>query len=105
LEVNPRQQHLIMLMTSRRITALAVALLFVAAATGLLGVHSHADNDAQTCTLCQALHLPNSLASDPALSRPVPQAAVIAPSETQRTFHALPPSLSYRGPPSRFAIA
>ena len=94
-----------MLMTSQRIMALAVALLFVAAATGLLGVHSHADTDTQTCTLCQALHLPGSLASDPALPRPVPLAAVIAPSETQRTFHALPSSLSYRGPPSRSATA
>ena len=94
-----------MLMASRRIMALAVALLLVAAATGLLGVHSHADNDAQTCTRCQALHLPGSLASDPAMSRLAPQATVIAPSETQRTFHTLPSSLSYRGPPSRSSIA
>jgi hypothetical protein len=94
-----------MLTTSRRIMALAVAFLLVAAATGLLGVHSHTDNDAQTCTRCQALPLPGSLASDPALSRPVPQAAVVAPSETQRIFHALSPSLSYRGPPSRPATA
>ena len=94
-----------MLMISRRITALGVALVFVVAATGTLGVHSHADDSAQTCTLCQALHLPGALTSVPALSRPVPQATVSAPSETQRTFHVLPPSLSYRGPPSRSAIA
>jgi len=94
-----------MLMTSRRITALAVALLFIAAATGILGVHSHADGDNQTCTLCQALHLPGSLASVPALSRPVPHATINGPSETQRTFNALSPSLSYRGPPSHSAIA
>jgi len=82
-----------------RVTALAVALVLVAVSLGTLGVHSHSGTSDQSCMLCQAIHLTGSLATLPSLSRPARQVAVVVPSETQRTFHSLPPSLSYRGPP------
>ncbi|GEM_PF-2963556 len=78
---------------------LVAAFLLVAAFAGVFNVHSHAESNDQSCTLCQALHLRGSLATVPALSCLVLQIAVTAPSETQRTFPTLPPSLTYRGPP------
>ena len=80
-------------------TTLVAAFLLVAAFSGVLNVHSHAESNDQSCTICQPLHLRGSLATVPALSCLVLQIAVTSPSETQRTFPTLPPSLTYRGPP------
>lgn len=80
-------------------TTLVVVVLLVAAFAGVFNVHSHAESNDQSCTLCQALHLRGSLATVPALSCLVLQIAATTPSETQRTFPTLPPSLTYRGPP------
>jgi len=85
--------------TTLRLAALVVGLLFVSS-VGASYVHAHAENADQSCTLCQALHLPGSLTSVPAISCQVLQPAVLAPSETDWTAEALPPSLSYRGPPA-----
>lgn len=85
--------------TTLRLATLAVGLLFVSS-VGVSYVHSHPENADQSCTLCQALHLPESLTSVPAISCQVLQPAALAPSETDWTAEALPPSLSYRGPPA-----
>ncbi len=89
---------------TRRLATLAVALLFVFS-VGASYVHSHSVSADQSCTLCQALHFSGSLTSIPAISCQVPQQAVLAPSETDWTAEALPPSLSYRGPPALTSIS
>ena len=89
--------------TTQRLAALVVGLLFVFS-VGAAYVHSHSERPDQSCTLCQALHLPGSL-TVPAISCHVLQQAVVAPSETEWSAEALPPSLSYRGPPALTSIS
>ncbi len=86
------------------LAALVVGVLFVLS-VGAAYVHSHSESADQSCTLCQALHLPGSVTSVPAISCQVLRLAVLAPSETDWTAEALPPSLSYRGPPALNSIS
>ena len=90
--------------TTQRLAALVVGLLFVFS-VGAAYVHSHSESTDQSCTLCQALHLPESLATVPAISCHVLQPAVLAPCETDWTAAVVPPSLSYRGPPALTSIS
>ncbi len=90
--------------TAQRLAALVVGLFFVFS-VGAASVHSHSESTDQSCTLCQVLHLPGSLTTVPAISCHVLQQAVLTPSETDWTAAALPPSLSYRGPPALTSIS
>ena len=90
--------------TTQRLAALVVGLLLVFS-LGDAFVHSHSENPDQSCTLCQAPHLPGSLTTVPAISCNTLQHAVFAPSETDWTAAALSPSLSYRGPPAITSIS
>ncbi len=90
--------------TTQRLAALVVGLLFVFS-VGAAYVHSHSESTDQSCTLCQALHLPGSLTTVPAISCHVLRQAVLVPCETDWTAEALPPSLSYRGPPALTSIS
>ncbi len=90
--------------TTLRLAALVVGLLFVLS-VGASYVHSHSGSADQSCTLCQAPHLPESLTSVPANSCQVLRQTALAPSETDWTAEALSPSLSYRGPPALTSIS
>lgn len=90
--------------TTQSLAALVIGLLFVFS-LGDAFVHSHSESPDQSCTLCQALQLPGSLTTVPAISCHTRQHAVFAPSETDWTPTALPTSLSYRGPPAITSIS
>ncbi len=83
--------------TTQRLAALVVGLLFVFS-VGAVYVHSHSESTDQSCTLCQALHLPGSLTTVPAISCHVLQRAVVAPSATDWSAEAAPALAELSGP-------
>ena len=84
----------------RRLGVLLIGLLLLALPAGSIDVHSHPDGTSKTCTLCQAPHLPGSLATVSGVSRPIARNDRPLPRPAILVADTIASTLGSRGPPA-----